>query len=74
MPKNFDNGKRNMDEVLKGNYKIPDAKMPKKPEDEGDKNSENLEKEFEAAATKKLGGSVTFVKKKGSGFTWRGKK
>ena len=55
-----------MDEILKGNYKVPnleDTSAPKKPV--------SLEEEFEAAALRKLGGSITFVKK---GFTWRGDK
>ena len=56
-----------MDEILKGNYQVPrppegvDASKEDKPV--------SLEEEFEAAALRKLGGSITFVKK---GFTWRG--
>lgn len=58
-----------MDEILKGNYKVP-----RPPEDTGASTEEktaSLEEEFEAAALKKLGGSITFVKKD---FTWRGEK
>jgi len=61
-----------MDEkILKGNYKIPDENIPEIRKEETE---QTLEEEFEAAAAKKLRGSVTFVKKRGSGFTWRGRK
>lgn len=56
-----------MDKMLKGNYQVP-----RPPEDASAPNEEkpvSLEEEFEAAAMKKLGGSITFIKK---GFTWRG--
>lgn len=56
------------DEILKGNYKIPN--LEKKIETEN-KQPESLEQEFEAAALKSLGGSITFVKKTGS-FIWKG--
>jgi len=57
-----------MDEILKGNYKVPGLEnagtsMEEKPV--------SLKEEFEAAALKNLGGSITFVKKD---FTWRGDK
>mgnify|MGYP001595295441 CR=1 FL=1 len=55
-------------DILKGNYKIPDVEQKiEKPEDKQD----SLEQEFEAKALKALGGSITFVKKKGS-FIWKG--
>lgn len=60
-----------MEEILKGNYKAPGVKIEEKTPEKG---TDTLGEEFEAAALKKLGGSITFVKKKGSGFTWRGKK
>ncbi|PJE51042.1 MAG: hypothetical protein COV29_02090 [Candidatus Yanofskybacteria bacterium CG10_big_fil_rev_8_21_14_0_10_36_16] len=51
--------------LLKGNYNLPKKKEGKEKKDrEKDK---SLEEEFEAAALKKLGGSITFVKK-GKGF------
>lgn len=56
-------------DILKGNYKIPDPK--EKCDDPEDKKEASLEEEFEAAALKKLGGSITFVKKSGS-FIWKG--
>ena len=56
-------------DILKGNYKIPDLEdrinMPE------DMKKMSLGEEFEAAALKKLGGSITFVKKPGS-FVWKG--
>lgn len=56
------------DEILKGNYKVPGMEDTGVPKKEG---PASLEEEFEAAALRKLGGSITFVKK---GFTWRGEK
>ena len=56
-------------DILKGNYKIPD--LEEKFNDPEDKKGASLEEEFEAAALKKLGGSITFVKKSGS-FVWKG--
>jgi len=57
-----------MDEILKGNYKVPNSVVaPVRKEDK----PVSLDEEFEAAALRKLGGSITFVKK---GFTWRGEK
>ena len=55
-----------MDEILKGNYKVSDLGKTGVPTEE---KPVSLEEEFEAAALRKLGGSITFVKK---GFTWRG--
>ena len=57
-----------MDEILKGNYKVPN---PVSAGETAKDKMASLEDEFEAAALKKLGGSITFVKK---GFTWRGEK
>ncbi|OGM98927.1 MAG: hypothetical protein A2915_03105 [Candidatus Yanofskybacteria bacterium RIFCSPLOWO2_01_FULL_41_34] len=57
-----------MDKILKGNYKIPGLKDTDAPKEE---KPVSLGEEFEAAALKKLGGSITFVKKD---FTWRGTK
>ena len=60
-----------MDDILKGNYKIHDTKT-------GAESTENKEKtledEFEAAVQKKLGGSVTYVKRRGPSFSRGGKK
>jgi hypothetical protein len=59
-----------MKEVLKGNYKLPERNSVVPPE----KKPENpLEREFEAAAFERLGGSITFVKKSAS-FIWKGKR
>jgi len=56
-------------DILRGNYKIPDLEnkidMPE------DTKETSLGEEFEAATLKKLGGSITFVKKSGS-FVWKG--
>lgn len=57
-----------MDKILKGNYKVPNMEGADTPKEE---TPVSLEEEFEAAALKKLGGSITFVKKS---FTWRGEK
>lgn len=57
-----------MDEILKGNYRIPALEDTSTSKEE---KLVSLEEEFEAAALRKLGGSITFVKK---GFTWRGDK
>ena len=57
-----------MSEILKGNYKVPNPVNTDKPAED---KPVSLEDEFEAAALRKLGGSITFVKK---GFTWRGEK
>lgn len=58
-------------DILRGNYKIPNLKeklnQPTKATTE-----KTLGEEFETAALKKLGGSITFVKKSGS-FVWEGK-
>ena len=57
-------------DILKGNYQIPGLKEKlAQPDTNQDKKS--LEEQFEAAALKRLGGSITFVKKSGS-FTWKG--
>lgn len=56
------------DDILKGNYKIPDLEEKVKTEN---KQLGSLEQEFEAAALKSLGGSITFIKKTGS-FVWKG--
>lgn len=58
-----------MDDILKGNYKVPELEDADAPTEE---EPVSLEEEFEAAALKKLGGSITFVKK--DKFTWRGEK
>lgn len=56
------------DEILKGNYKVPELeKKVQKPEDQ----TNSIEHDFEAAALKALGGSITYVKKSGS-FIWSG--
>lgn len=57
-------------DILKGNYKIP--KIEKSVE-QPEKHQDSLEQEFEAAALKALGGSITYVKKTGS-FIWKGDK
>lgn len=57
------------DNVLKGNYKIPEE--PEKEVEKPENSQSSLEQEFEAAALKSLGGSITFVKKTGS-FIWKG--
>ena len=57
-----------MDKILKGNYQVPGLENTGVPTEE---KPVSLEDEFEAAALRKLGGSITFVKK---GFTWRGDK
>ncbi len=66
-----------IDELLKGNYKIPPEQEKMCEEGESKEpdttTGDPLQQEFEAAAIKKLGGSITFVKDRG-GFTWRGKK
>ncbi len=60
-----------MSEILKGNFKAknePELEEPSVKE-------QTLEEVFKAAAYKKLGGSVTFVKGKGKGsFLWKGEK
>lgn len=65
-----------MDEILKGNYKVPRLENADTPKEE---KPVSLEEEFEAAALKKLGGSITFVRKSGrkpgkrsDSFIWRG--
>ncbi|GEM_PF-7108000 len=56
------------DDILKGNYKVTELeKKIQKPEDQ----DSSIEQEFEAAALKALGGSITYVKKSGS-FIWNG--
>ncbi|OGN32517.1 MAG: hypothetical protein A3I92_01955 [Candidatus Yanofskybacteria bacterium RIFCSPLOWO2_02_FULL_43_10b] len=62
-----------MDKILKGNYPIPDLNEKVKKVEE---NKETLQEEFEAAALKKLGGSITFIKKSGpkGSFIWKGDK
>ena len=61
-----------MSNLLKGNYNVP---TPKKT-DENNKSEiapeQSLEEKFEAEALTKLGGSITFVKKKKSPFVWKG--
>ena len=58
-----------MDEMLKGNYRLPKNVTPRK---DGEPEDKTLEKEFEASALQKLGGSIAFVKKSAS-FVWKGK-
>lgn len=61
-----------MSDILKGNFKVKQEPKLEKPKQE---NKPTLEEEFEAAALKKLGGSVTFVKLKSKGsFLWKGEK
>ncbi len=45
-----------MNELLKGNFKV-------KKEVSGDEDQESIEERFEREALKKLGGSISFVKK-----------
>lgn len=63
-----------MADILKGNYKAPiveDTKTQDQDENTPEqKNEDKLKEEFEAAALKKLGGSIAFVKKPGSKFVW----
>lgn len=55
--------------VLKGNYNPPAIEVPEdKKEDFG------LSEKFEAEALKKLGGSITFVRKPGQKFVVGGEK
>lgn len=56
-----------MTEMLKGNYAVPRPVTAPEPA------KESLTDQMEAAALKKLGGSVTFVKKTESPV-WRGEK
>ena len=63
-----------MDQILKGNYVVPDLeKRVGTPKAE----TESLTEGFQNAALKKLGGSITFVKKPtktgtSDSFIWNG--
>ncbi|MDP3954697.1 MAG: hypothetical protein Q8Q06_04805 [bacterium] len=61
-----------MKDLLKGNYKVPPAKETDESKESAVSSEETLEEKFEAAALKKLGGSITFVKKKKTPFVWGG--
>ena len=59
-----------MSNILKGNYALPE--QPKKPEDPAAAGSgSGVERQFEAEALQKLGGSIAFIKKSSS-FVWSG--
>ena len=62
-------------DVLKGNYKVPVVEDSKTNDENvsGQENKDRLQEEFEAAALKRLGGSIAFVKKPGSKFVWGNK-
>ena len=55
-----------MGEMIKGNYKIDEKKIPKgnAPSEEKDETELKLE-DYEKKATEKLGGSIAFVLKNG---------
>lgn len=60
-----------MSNLLKGNYPLPE--QPKKHEDPAARGGKGggVERQFEAEALQKLGGSIAFIKKSSS-FVWSG--